>query len=69
MEELTRIVFLDRGTLPADIHLRPPDLAHELVTFDTTSPDQVADQLTENIELFWRGSPRNLGQRGTDLAT
>jgi glycerate dehydrogenase len=47
MDKLARIVFLDRGTLPAEIVLRPPDFAHELVTFDTTSPEEVARRIAD----------------------
>ena len=45
MEKRARIVFLDRGTLPAEINLRPPDFAHELVTYEETPLAHVAGRI------------------------
>lgn len=47
MEESARIVFLDRGTLPTEIELRPPAFAHELVTYDATPPTEVASRIAD----------------------
>jgi glycerate dehydrogenase len=47
MEKPARIVFLDRGTLPAEIKLRSPDFAHELVTYDETLPAQVTGRIAD----------------------
>ena len=42
-----KIVFLDRATLPPEISVRKPDLASELVTFDATSPEEVAGRIAD----------------------
>ena len=42
---MSKIVFLDRGTLPAEIEVRAPSFASELVTFDATSPEEVAGRI------------------------
>jgi len=47
IEKPARIVFLDRGTLPAEIKLRSPTFAHELVTYDETLLAQVAGRIAE----------------------
>ena len=47
MEKPARIVFLDRGTLPAEINLRPPDFAHELVTYEETPLAHVAGRIAD----------------------
>jgi glycerate dehydrogenase len=47
MDKPARIVFLDRGTLPAEIKLRSPAFAHELVTYDETSPAQVGGRIAD----------------------
>lgn len=47
MDKPARIVVLDRGSLPQDIHLRPPGFAHELVVHDATAPEQVADRVAK----------------------
>lgn len=47
MEKPARIVFLDRGTLPAEINLRPPDFAHEFVTYDATPLAEVAGRIAD----------------------
>ena len=46
-EKRARIVFLDRGTLPAEINLRPPDFAHELVTYEETPLAHVAGRIAD----------------------
>ena len=40
-----RIVFLDRGTLSPQIRLRAPAFPHEMVVYDRTTPDQVAERI------------------------
>ena len=47
IEKPARIVFLDRGTLPAEIKLRSPAFAHELVTYDETPLAQVAGRIAD----------------------
>lgn len=47
MERPARIVFLDRGTLPAEFNLRPPGFAHELVTYEETPPSEVAGRIAD----------------------
>jgi glycerate dehydrogenase len=47
MEKPARIVFLDRGTLPAEINLRPPDFAHEFATYDATPLAEVAGRIAD----------------------
>ena len=47
MDKPARIVFLDRATLPVEIVLRPPAFAHELVTFATTSQDEVGQRIAD----------------------
>ena len=39
--------MLDRGSLPADVTLRPPSFAHELAVFESTTPDQVASRIAD----------------------
>ncbi|SDA93788.1 D-2-hydroxyacid dehydrogenase [Sinorhizobium sp. NFACC03] len=40
-----RIVLLDRQTLPDDITIRAFSFSHELVQFDHTKPEEVADRI------------------------
>jgi glycerate dehydrogenase len=47
MTSTARIVFLDRATLPAEIVLRPPQFAHELISFATTAPEDVAARIAD----------------------
>jgi len=47
MPRKTRIVFLDRGTVRADIGLPVLPFAHELVEHDRTSPDAVLARLQD----------------------
>jgi len=47
MDKPARIVMLDRGSLPADVTLRPPSFAHELAVFESTTPDQVASRIAD----------------------
>jgi glycerate dehydrogenase len=47
MDPSARIVFLDRSTLPTEITLRPPNFAHELVTYDATTPAEVTSRIAE----------------------
>jgi glycerate dehydrogenase len=42
-----KIVFLDRATLPAQTYLRTPNFTHQLQVFDYTSPEQVAERVTD----------------------
>jgi glycerate dehydrogenase len=47
MNAAARIVFLDRSTLPAEIILRPPSFAHDLASFATTAPGDVAARIAD----------------------
>ncbi len=40
-----RVVFLDRETLPPETRLRELGFAHEMVTYDRTAPEQVAERI------------------------
>src|SRR5690348_16663979 len=40
------IVFLDRATLPPEIHLRPFAFPHSLTIFEHTAPAEVAGRVT-----------------------
>ena len=42
---MTRIVFLDRGTIGPAVRSTKPGFAHEWVDHDRTRPDQVVDRL------------------------
>ena len=41
----TRIVFLDRDTMPADIDLRPFTFPYVLRDYGSTAPEQVAERI------------------------
>ncbi|MBH5397798.1 D-2-hydroxyacid dehydrogenase [Bradyrhizobium sp. CNPSo 4010] len=45
--ELSKIVFLDRDTMPSDIALRPFAFPHELQEFAATEPDQVGNRVAD----------------------
>lgn len=42
-----RVVFLDRDTLSPETVLRPLGFPHELVVFDRTAPEQVAERIAD----------------------
>jgi glycerate dehydrogenase len=42
---MQKIVFLDRATLAPQIHLNRPTFEHELIEYNTTTPDQVVARL------------------------
>lgn len=42
-----RIVFLDRETLPPQIHLKAPGFAHEIVCHDATPREQVGERIAD----------------------
>ena len=42
-----KIVFLDRATIAPHIRLRPPAFAHELIEYERTAPDQVAERIRD----------------------
>lgn len=42
-----KIVFLDRATIAPHIRLRPPAFAHELIEYERTAPDQVAERIKD----------------------
>lgn len=45
---MTRIVFLDRGTIGPTVNLRKPSFEHEWVDYDRTSPgDEVVERLKD----------------------
>ncbi|MEM9268754.1 MAG: D-2-hydroxyacid dehydrogenase, partial [Pseudomonadota bacterium] len=43
---MTRIVFLDRGSIGPSVTLTKPSFEHEWVEYDATAPDQVVERLT-----------------------
>ncbi|MEM6465970.1 MAG: D-2-hydroxyacid dehydrogenase [Pseudomonadota bacterium] len=43
---MTRIVFLDRGSIGPSVTLTKPNFEHEWVEYDATAPDQVVERLT-----------------------
>lgn len=43
----TRVVFLDRDTMPADVTLRGLSFPHEMREFATTAPDEVAERIAD----------------------
>lgn len=45
MSRAKQIVFLDRATLPATVHLRPPRCAHELRCYESSDPRDVAARI------------------------
>lgn len=42
---MTRIVFLDRGSIGPEVKLSKPGFPHEWVEYDRTAPEQVAERL------------------------
>lgn len=44
---MTRIVFLDRGTIGPTVDLKKPSFEHEWVEYDRTDPDQVVERLKD----------------------
>lgn len=42
-----KIVFLDRNTLPSRVRLRAPAFAHDMVSYDQTSPNDVAERIRD----------------------
>src|SRR5690349_2724477 len=57
MANIARIVMLDRATLPAEVTLRPPAFAHELVTFDSTAPADVAGRIADADVVITNKAP------------
>ncbi|MFA0403212.1 D-2-hydroxyacid dehydrogenase [Vibrio sp. 10N.222.52.C12] len=41
------VVFLDRATIPSQIHLKPLSFEHEWVEYDFTAPDLVAERVLD----------------------
>ncbi|MEZ8607485.1 D-2-hydroxyacid dehydrogenase [Vibrio sp. 10N.239.311.G01] len=41
------VVFLDRATIPSQIHLKPLSFEHEWVEYDFTAPEQVSERVEE----------------------
>jgi glycerate dehydrogenase len=44
---VTRIVFLDRGTIGPSVELTKPEFDHDWVEYDRTDPDQVVERLKD----------------------
>ncbi|GAB7538280.1 D-2-hydroxyacid dehydrogenase [Burkholderia sp. 3C] len=42
-----KVVFLDRGTIPPHIDLKPLPFPHELHVFDRTAPEQVGERIRD----------------------
>ncbi len=40
-----KVVFLDRATIPSQIHLKPLSFEHEWVEYDFTAPEQVSERV------------------------
>ncbi|WP_139686060.1 D-2-hydroxyacid dehydrogenase [Vibrio tasmaniensis] len=40
-----KVVFLDRATIPSQIHLKPLSFEHQWVEYDFTSPEQVFERI------------------------
>ncbi|MEZ9515940.1 D-2-hydroxyacid dehydrogenase [Vibrio splendidus] len=40
-----KVVFLDRATIPSQIHLKPISFEHQWVEYDFTSPEQVSERI------------------------
>jgi glycerate dehydrogenase len=52
-----RVVFLDRDTLSPETKLRPLAFPHELVVFDRTRPEQVAERIAEADVVITNKAP------------
>ena len=44
---MTRIVFLDRGTMGPGVRLHRPSFAHEWIEYERTAPGQILDRLRD----------------------
>ena len=42
-----KVVFLDRATIPSQIHLKPLSFEHHWVEYDFTSPEQVSERVDD----------------------
>ncbi|MFL9803289.1 D-2-hydroxyacid dehydrogenase [Vibrio cyclitrophicus] len=42
-----KVVFLDRATIPSQIHLKPLSFEHEWLEYDFTAPDLVAERVLD----------------------
>lgn len=42
-----KVVFLDRSTLPEEIHVRTLNFAHRLQTFDLSHPDDIPERIAD----------------------
>ncbi|SBS67724.1 D-2-hydroxyacid dehydrogenase [Vibrio atlanticus] len=42
-----KVVFLDRATIPSQIHLKPLSFEHQWVEYDFTSPEQVSERVED----------------------
>jgi glycerate dehydrogenase len=56
-ERITRVVFLDRNTMPEEIGLRKLEFPHELVEFATTSSDEVATRIAQADVVITNKAP------------
>ncbi|HKQ82517.1 MAG TPA: D-2-hydroxyacid dehydrogenase [Steroidobacteraceae bacterium] len=45
--EPAQIVFLDRGTLPSHVVVRPPKHPHRLISYEATGPDEVIPRIAD----------------------
>lgn len=46
-DQALNVVFLDRGTLPPEIELKPLGFAHRLTVHERTAPDEVAARIAD----------------------
>lgn len=42
-----KVAFLDRATIPSQIHLKPLSFEHQWVEYDFTSPEQVSERIED----------------------
>jgi glycerate dehydrogenase len=54
---MQKIVFLDRATIAPQIRLRPPAFEHELIEYERTSPDQVAERIRDASIVITNKAP------------
>jgi glycerate dehydrogenase len=55
--ETLKIVFLDRDTLSPETVVRPPSFPHELVVYDRTKPEQVAERTADADIIITNKAP------------
>ena len=61
-----RIVFLDRATLAPEIRLRAPAFPHEMVVYESTTPEEVAQRIAGADVVITNKVPLGVTIRGAD---